>query len=82
MPLINIDLYEALLAAKVPKDKARAAATAVMPAEQAATKQDLAATKQDLKVEMKAQENRLTWRVVAICGGFATLIVAVLVLIN
>ena len=71
MTSINIEMYDALIAAKVPKKKARAAAAGVLPHDQAATKADL-----------KALETRLTWRMFVIGGGFATLIVAILVLIN
>ena len=74
MTLINIELYEALLSAKVPKDKARAAAAGVMPSDQVATKADL-------KTLEKTLEARLTWRMITISGGFSTLTIAVITLV-
>ena len=69
MTSINIELYDALVAARVPEKKARAAAAGVMPNNQVATKADL-----------KSLETRLTWRMITICGGFATITIAVITL--
>ncbi len=55
MTAINKELYDALIAAGAPEDKASAAAATVKPAEESATKADLANLKADIRGWMLAQ---------------------------
>ena len=56
MTILNAELYDALIAIKVPEQKARAAAKASMASDHLATKADVA--------ELKAQMRMMMW----ICG--------------
>lgn len=55
MTAINKELYDALVAAGAPEDKASAAAATVKPAEDLATGADLANLKADIRGWMLAQ---------------------------
>ena len=74
MTTMITEVYDAFKAAGVPDDTAKAAAKAVLPAEQAATKTDLIELKIELIRTMWLQAGIIIGALSLVFGGIATLI--------
>ena len=74
MTTMIAEVYDAFRAAGVPDDTAKAAAKAVLPAEQAATKTDLIELKIELIRTMWLQAGIIIGALSLVFGGIATLI--------
>lgn len=68
MGVMVSEVYDALLAAGAPEEKARAAAESIPATEQLATKQDVG----DLKIALAALEVKM-WRMAVAVAGLAVL---------
>ena len=78
MNVMVSEVYDAFIAAGVPDDKARAAASAVRDGNELVTKSDMRCTFSDIQCELKDFELRMTLRI----GGmiaFAVVIIGVMI---
>ena len=84
MTTLNVELYDALIAIKVPEKKARAAAAATFTNGNLVTKEDLTPMKIDL-AGLKAQMRMMMWIggisiavIIAMLGYLITLIITLI----
>ena len=78
MTTLNAELYDALIAIKVPEKKARAAAATIPASEQIVTHTTLSELKQDIG-QLKTDMRTLKWIVGALVGTHIALLVGLLV---